>query len=44
MNTHKKETTKTTILVFLSMIFGFVFAWVSGVLLIYRFFTMRRIV
>jgi hypothetical protein len=33
---------KTTLLMFLSMIFGFLFAWLSGVLLIYRFFTMRR--
>lgn len=33
---------KTTLLMFLSMIFGFLFAWLSGVLLVYRFFTMRR--
>lgn len=33
---------KTTLLMFLSMIFGFLFAWLSGVLLIYHFFTMRR--
>lgn len=33
---------KTTLLMFLSMIFGFLFAWLSGVLLIYRFFTIRR--
>jgi len=33
---------KNTLLMFLSMIFGFLFAWLSGVLLVYRFFTMRR--
>ena len=33
---------KTTLLMFLSMIFGFLFAWLSGFLLIDRFFNMRR--
>lgn len=38
----KTLSLKTTLLMFLSMIFGFLFAWLSGVLLVYRFFTMRR--
>ena len=43
MNVETKPLSiKTTLLMFLSMIFGFLFAWLSGVLLVYRFFTMRR--
>lgn len=42
MNIGIKPQVKTTLLMFLSMIFGFLFAWLSGVLMIYRLFTMRR--
>jgi len=37
-----KTNAKTSLLMFLSMIFGFIFAWGSGFFLIHRFFTMRR--
>jgi hypothetical protein len=43
MNTETKVITgKTTFLMFLSMLFGFIFAWGSAILLVYHFFTMRR--
>ena len=43
MNAETKQLpVKTTLLMFLSMIFGFLFAWCSGVLLVYLFFTMHR--
>ncbi|MBE0686336.1 MAG: hypothetical protein IH585_10075 [Anaerolineaceae bacterium] len=43
MNAESRQLpVKTTLLMFVSMIFGFLFAWGSGVLLVYRFFTMRR--
>ncbi len=41
-NKSKHTTKKVTLLMFLSMVFGFVFAWLSGIFMAYRLFTMRR--
>lgn len=44
MKTKNQEqiSTKTTFLMALSMLFGFIFAWGSAILLVYRFLTVRR--
>jgi hypothetical protein len=36
------KSIKTSLLMVLSMLFGFIFAWGSAILLVYRFFTVRR--
>ena len=36
------KSIKTTLLMVLSMLFGFIFAWGCAVLLVYRFLTVRR--
>ena len=42
MKNEPKISFKTMLLIFLSMIFGFIFAWASGFMMVYRFLNMRR--